>query len=56
MKVYGPDNCGMVQIQCDEEEWEEIQEKLKWCDALDAAGVDNWDGIDYAQDLLRKMQ
>lgn len=33
---------------------EEDVERLRWLDALEAAGVDNWQGIDFAHDLLRE--
>lgn len=26
----------------------------RWLEALEAAGVDNWDGISYAHDLLEE--
>jgi len=32
-------------------EWAEIRDRLNWLAALEAAGVDNWIGIDYANDL-----
>lgn len=32
-------------------DWVQIQDNIKWLAALEAAGVDNWDGIDYASEL-----
>lgn len=29
-------------------------EELEWLSCLNAAGVDNWEGCDYAADLLRE--
>lgn len=37
------------------EEYEELVEKSMWLDALESAGVDNWDGIDYAQEIYDEM-
>lgn len=34
------------------EEYEEIQDRLCWLHCLEAAGVDNWEGTDYAQELM----
>lgn len=31
---------------------EEQNERLKWLDALEAAGVDNWEGYDMARELM----
>lgn len=30
-------------------------EELEWLSCLNAAGVDNWSGCEYAADLLREM-
>jgi len=30
---------------------EQAQERLEWLDCLEAAGVDNWQGIDIAFDI-----
>lgn len=32
--------------------YEDLLEAEAWNEALDAAGVDNWDGIDYAQEIF----
>ena len=34
------------------DEYESLKEDVEWLRCLEAAGVDNWDGIDYASDLL----
>lgn len=31
-----------------------LEKNSEWLDALDAAGVDNWDGIGYAQELYNQ--
>lgn len=32
----------------------DILERLEWLDALEAAGVDNWNGYDYAREILNE--
>ena len=36
------------------EEWKETQERLAWLDALEAAGVDNWEGGEEAMRIYRE--
>ena len=36
-------------------ELNELLETQKWADALTAAGVDNWDGYDYAMDMIEDL-
>ncbi|WP_422048078.1 hypothetical protein [Shimia sp.] len=36
------------------DEYESMQEDVRWLAALDAAGVDNWSGCDFAADILRE--
>lgn len=31
---------------------DEVKDKLRWLEALEAAGVDNWDGYDYALEIF----
>jgi hypothetical protein len=38
------------------EEWDDIKEQLDWLDALENAGVDNWEGIDFARELLGEVE
>ncbi len=33
------------------EEYEGLLDSQKWLTALENAGVDNWDGIDFAREL-----
>lgn len=42
-------NDGYVAVSPDQ--WECMQESIAWLAALEAAGVDNWSGIDYAFEL-----
>lgn len=32
-------------------EYYELQERVRWLDALEAAGVDNWEGISEAHQI-----
>ena len=34
------------------EEYESLLEDSEWRNALERAGVDNWDGYDYAMEIL----
>jgi len=36
------------------EEYSQLKEREAWANALDAAGVDNWEGVDFAHDLLEE--
>ncbi len=38
------------------EEYNELRAQVLWLNALEAAGVDNWSGIDFAHELHREMQ
>ena len=33
-------------------EYEEMQARVRFLECLQAAGVDNWDGYDYAQEMV----
>jgi hypothetical protein len=35
-------------------EYEELLDRSAWLDALEAAGVDNWEGIDQAHEILQE--
>jgi hypothetical protein len=37
-------------------EYTRLQERDQWLECLEAAGVDNWDGYEYAQELLTDVQ
>ena len=39
------------QIIISKEEYEQLKEDSEWLQCLEAAGVDNWQGYDYACDL-----
>lgn len=36
------------------ERYEELLENEEWLNALEAAGVDNWEGYDAASDIFQK--
>ena len=38
------------------EEYIELSKRDQWLTALEAAGVDNWDGIDYAVEILEEWE
>lgn len=37
-------------------EYDRLLEESVWLSALDAAGVDNWEGVDEARTILREWQ
>lgn len=39
-----------------EAENKKLRERDRWLDALEAAGVDNWEGYDKALEILREEQ
>lgn len=41
------------QVHIPRNEYEELLADSKWLAALEAAGVDNWDGIDFAQEIMK---
>jgi len=42
-------------ITITKKEYNRLQDVDRWRDSLDAAGVDNWQGIDLAYDIFNKM-
>lgn len=34
-------------------ELDEMSERLRWLEALENAGVDNWSGYDFARELFK---
>ncbi len=44
----------MDRIELTIEQWEKIQDRLAWLDALEAAGVDNWEGGEEAMRIYRE--
>ena len=48
-------NCPVKYVELAHAEWfEQVKEKLDWLQCLEAAGVDNWEGYDYAGDMYRE--
>lgn len=43
-------------IEITKAEYERMQEQAAWVDALEMAGVDNWEGYDYARELYQEGQ
>ena len=41
-------------ITISEEEYNEMLDRLMWLDALERAGVDNWDGLEEAQEIYQE--
>ena len=39
-------------VTMDKKTFEKWQEEIEWLNCLRAAGVDNWDGLDYARELF----
>lgn len=36
--------------------WDELLKRLSWLNALEDAGVDNWEGISYAYELYEEYK
>jgi hypothetical protein len=43
-------------ITISEEEYTEMLDRLMWLDALEAAGVDNWQGFDEAREIFQEWE
>jgi hypothetical protein len=41
-------------IEIEKEEYESLLAASDFLSALESAGVDNWEGYDYAQDLMNE--
>ena len=41
-------------ITISEEEYNKMLDRLMWLDALERAGVDNWDGWEEAQEIYQE--
>ncbi len=41
-------------ITIDEDDYEELVERSEWLECLENAGVDNWEGYNYARDLWQE--
>ena len=42
----------MEMIKISQEEYDQLIKDQKWLRALEAAGVDNWEGFDFARESL----
>lgn len=57
VKITGEDlaitePCVLVELR----RYEQVLEQMKWLDALERAGIDNWCGIDYATTLYERTK
>ena len=43
-------------ITISKKEYESLLEDRKWLECLEGAGVDNWQGYDYAKELLNESE
>jgi hypothetical protein len=43
-------------VLVDIEVLKELQDQALWLDCLDTAGVDNWDGYDYAAEIYSRIK
>jgi phage pi2 protein 07 len=50
------DNITEDTVTITKKEYDKLKEKRDLLDALEAAGVDNWDGYDYAMEILNKKE
>ena len=41
-------------VTISKKEYESLVEDRKWLQALENAGVDNWEGYDYARELMNE--
>jgi len=41
-------------VTISKKEYESLKEDARWLQCLESAGVDNWQGIDYAYELKRE--
>lgn len=41
-------------ITISEEEYNAMLDRIMWLDALEAAGVDNWQGFDEAREIYKE--
>lgn len=46
-------DSGQEMVTITKDEYDSLCEDRDWVQALEDAGVDNWSGIDYANELLR---
>ena len=43
-----------MMITISEEEYNKMLDRIMWLDALEAAGVDNWQGFDEAREIYKE--
>lgn len=43
-------------VVMDRSDYDEMQADLRWLRALEAAGVDNWEGYDHAREIFSEFQ
>jgi hypothetical protein len=41
-------------VTISKKEYESLKEDARWLQCLEGAGVDNWEGYDYARELLNE--
>ena len=46
----------METVTISKTEYESLVEDRNWLNALENAGVDNWEGIDFARELLGEQE
>lgn len=44
----------MTEVTISKERYDELLDAEEFLNCLEAAGVDNWEGYDYAQELYRQ--
>lgn len=47
-------NMNEETVTISKEEYESLKEDARWLQCLENAGVDNWEGYDYARELWRE--
>jgi hypothetical protein len=43
-------------ITITKKEYDKLIEQIEWLRALEAAGVDNWEGYDHAKDIIEEYK
>ena len=43
-------------ITITKKEYKKLKANSRWLSCLEAAGVDNWEGYDYARELLKESE
>lgn len=46
----------MKTVTISQEEYDSLLEDAKWRQAVENAGVDNWEGFDYAMELFEEEE